>query len=250
MDTAKELFRGWAKEEILIAACVEGVMGSLATYGDCVAAATVGDFTFLAGDAESGAAQEALSAPMEAHKNGFCLAVPENDLWQEKISAYFGDKCKAITRYAIQKEGDCFDRVHLRTLALKLPEDIEIVPIGEEEYHATRGVFWSRDFCSQYPTYADYASLSLGYVAKDGGEIVAGVSGYCRSRDALEIEIGTLPEFRRQGIASALAARFILTCLDRGLYPSWDASNIGSVRLAEKLGYHLKGEYVTLLIQA
>jgi RimJ/RimL family protein N-acetyltransferase len=37
----------------------------------------------------------------------------------------------------------------------------------------------------------------------------------------------------------------IMECLDRGLYPSWDAANKGSVALAEKLGYHFEKEYVT-----
>ena len=35
----------------------------------------------------------------------------------------------------------------------------------------------------------------------------------------------------------------ILSCLDDGLYPSWDAANMASVRLAEKLGYELSHAY-------
>ena len=40
------------------------------------------------------------------------------------------------------------------------------------------------------------------------------------------------------------AAALILSCLDDGLYPSWDAANMLSVRLAEKLGYEFSREYV------
>jgi RimJ/RimL family protein N-acetyltransferase len=36
----------------------------------------------------------------------------------------------------------------------------------------------------------------------------------------------------------------ILNCLEEGLYLSWDAQNINSVRLAEKLGYEFDHEYV------
>ena len=37
-------------------------------------------------------------------------------------------------------------------------------------------------------------------------------------------------------------AALILQCLEEGLYPSWDAQNMISVHLAEKLGYELDHE--------
>ena len=39
-------------------------------------------------------------------------------------------------------------------------------------------------------------------------------------------------------------AALILQCLEEGLYPSWDAQNMISVHLAEKLGYELDYEYM------
>ncbi len=45
-----------------------------------------------------------------------------------------------------------------------------------------------------------------------------------------------------------MCAKLILECMDRGLYPSWDAHDMRSVALAEKLGYHLDKEYVTYII--
>ena len=60
----------------------------------------------------------------------------------------------------------------------------------------------------------------------------------------IEIQVGTKPEFRRQGLALACSAQLILACLSRGLYPSWDAQNKASVILAERLGYHFDFEYV------
>ncbi|MCR5097745.1 MAG: GNAT family N-acetyltransferase [Lachnospiraceae bacterium] len=38
-------------------------------------------------------------------------------------------------------------------------------------------------------------------------------------------------------------AALILRCIDEGLYPSWDAMNMNSVHLAEKLGYEFDHEY-------
>ena len=73
--------------------------------------------------------------------------------------------------------------------------------------------------------------------------LVSGASSYSRYLEGIEIEIDPKKEYRRKGLAYACGARLILECLERGLYPSWDAHNMGSVRLAEKLGDCLEGEY-------
>ena len=41
----------------------------------------------------------------------------------------------------------------------------------------------------------------------------------------------------------------ILSCLDEGLYPSWDAANWLSVMLAEKLGYKFDREYFVYVVE-
>lgn len=50
-------------------------------------------------------------------------------------------------------------------------------------------------------------------------------------------------------MAAACGAALILECLKRGIYPGWDAANMESVRLAEKLGYRLKGPYYTWAVK-
>ena len=76
-------------------------------------------------------------------------------------------------------------------------------------------------------------------------KIVCGASSYTVYNKGIEIEIDTKKEYRRKGLALVCASKLILECLDRGIYPSWDAANRGSVALAEKLGYHFEKEYVT-----
>lgn len=122
--------------------------------------------------------------------------------------------------------------------------------MGPEAFARTRAQEWSRDMTAMYPTYEAYAAQSLGVVAVRGEEIVAGASGYSRYRGGIEIQIDTRADCRRQGLAAACAARLILDCLDRGLYPSWDAANLPSLRLAEKLGYRFSHAYESELIWA
>ena len=97
---------------------------------------------------------------------------------------------------------------------------------------------------AQFPTEGDYARLGLGVAVVRQGELVAGASSYARYRTGIEIEVDTRPDCRRQGLATAASAALLLRCLDRGLYPSWDAHTPTSLALAEKLGYGFSHGYV------
>ena len=79
----------------------------------------------------------------------------------------------------------------------------------------------------------------LGIGAYDNGTLVAlaGCSADCDSM--WQIGIDVLPEYRRQGIASALTSRLAIEILNRGKVPFYCAawSNIRSVRNAIKSGF-------------
>ena len=107
---------------------------------------------------------------------------------------------------------------------------------------------WAADFVSCFGGWEPYERWGLGFVARKDGALAAGASSYTAYGGGIEIEVDTKEEFRRQGLAAACGARLILACLDRGLYPSWDAANLASVGLAEKLGYTPGEEYRCLVL--
>lgn len=82
-----------------------------------------------------------------------------------------------------------------------------------------------------------------GICGHTGGVPVAGAASYAVCEGAVEIEIDTRPDFRRQGLAAACGAKLILECLERELYPGWDAHDRRSLALAQKLGYQLERSY-------
>jgi RimJ/RimL family protein N-acetyltransferase len=59
-----------------------------------------------------------------------------------------------------------------------------------------------------------------------------------------EIDVATLPEFRKRGFAACACSAFIAKCMERGITPNWDCftNNKGSLRLAESLGFEKHGE--------
>ena len=174
--------------------------------------------------------------------------IAEDPAWFPVIEAVWGDGARRITRYAIKKEPDVFDPVYLRTLTESADARFTFRMIDRELYQRCLSMGWSRDFVGLFESWEQYRDLGIGVVAMDGNEIVAGASSYTRYKGGIEIEIDTRTEYRRQGLAVSCASRLILACLERGLYPSWDAHTPISAALAEKLGYHIDRPYVTYAI--
>ncbi len=241
-DTEKvcRIFEGW--DETLIWSCLQKVMGNIYVTDrehPVSAMALLGDFAFFAGEPD----QELVAYKSSWCAQKFIIMVPQNEAWVHGIERQYGEKAKAVVRYAIQKEPGIFDRGRLEQMTAALPADYELCMIHGSLYEKYLRESWSRDLVSQFADYEEYKKMGLGVVILHDGMVVAGASSYSRYREGIEIEIDTKEGYRRKGLATVCGARLILECLDRNLYPSWDAQNQGSAALAEKLGYHFSHEY-------
>jgi GNAT superfamily N-acetyltransferase len=193
----------------------------------------LGDFCFFAGKPCAELAARA-AAP---------ILVPKDGAWSETIETVWGAQVERATRYAIKKEPGVFDTGCLARYAGSLPDPYTLRLFDREIYEVTLRESWSSDFCSQFGDYEDFGRRGIGVAVLFQGRPVAGASSYTVYSGGIEIEIDTKPEFRQKGLATACGARLILECLKRGLYPSWDAIDLRSVALAEKLGYHMDHPY-------
>lgn len=238
-ENIHRLFADW--NETIIWSCLQGIMGEIHTnLSKDVAMAILGDFAFYAGNPS----EELVKYKPESCKQDFIIMVPQNNNWAELIEKCYKDKARKVTRYAFKKEKVIFDVEKLKEVVAGLPSDYEIKIIEEAEYNACRENVWANDLVFQYKDYNTYKSLGLGVAVLKDGELVAGASSYSTYDKGIEIEIDTKKEYRRKGLAYVCGAKLILACLEKGLYPSWDAQNEWSVALAEKLGYHFSHEYV------
>lgn len=238
--SAGRLFEGW--EETLIWSCLQGGMGKIYAVGSekpVSAMAILGDFIFYAGEPD----KELVLYKPKQRKQDFAIMVPQNDGWRLLIEQNYGERAKAVSRYALKKEAGIFDRERLQKAVEALPDAYKLCPIDEKLYEQCRAEAWSRDLVSQFEDYDKYKALGMGFVIKRDGEIVSGASSYSRYQGGIEIEIDTKEAHRRKGLAYVCGAKLILECLERNLYPSWDAHNKWSLSLAEKLGYHFSHEY-------
>jgi len=240
-ETIELLFENW--HETFIWSCLQNCMGD--AYSDDPtqprsAQIVAGDFCVLAGKVNN----ELIRNRQPYSQHDFIIMVPQDEQWAAAIEAIFGEKATPRMRYAIKKEPDVFDKAKLQGFVSAIPDGYELRLIDKALYEDARRTQWSADLCWNFPTYADYEKNGLGVVVLKDGEIVSGASSYIFYRSGIEIEIDTREDERRKGLATICGARLILECLERGLYPSWDAHNRESLALAEKLGYHFDKEYL------
>jgi len=108
-------------------------------------------------------------------------------------------------------------------------ENLQLVEAEIEWMWSTEGKRRAREF---------------GVAALKGNTIVCWCTAEYVSRQMCGIGIETLPEYMNRGIATATAARFVERCRERDIVPFWecDTENIGSVRVAEKVGFSLLEE--------
>lgn len=236
IDTSKveKLFEGW--DETLIWSCLQKVMGKIFVINldnPKSALAYVGCFGFLAGEPN----EELLDFKTDR----FSIWAPQNEEWAKLIEKCW-PKAKRVTRYAIKKDNK-FDTSLLLENILALPEEYEMKKIDGELYDQCLLNRLTEDFVASFESKEEYLQNGIGFVITKDGKIVSGASSYTIYNGGIEIEVDTVEEERRNHLALTACSALILECVKRGLYPSWDAQNMASVHLSEKLGYEFDHEY-------
>ncbi|MGN0479080.1 MAG: GNAT family N-acetyltransferase [Hominenteromicrobium sp.] len=246
-SAALELFDGW--DETVIWSALDGTMGTVyANEAMTAAAAVLGDLAFIASPAPDVDAVQALLDGLKANIDHTVILAAQNDALFAQCKALLGD-VRCGVRYAVKKERGVFDADRLRKFAADVPQGYVLSGMTPEIWAQIREKGgWMRDFISNFQSYEQFTARALGVFALCGGEIVCGASSYSAFDGGIEIEIDTHEAHRRRHLARACAAKLILDCLARGLYPSWDAANLMSISLAQQLGYHFSHTYPYLLL--
>ena len=235
-DTQKAagLFDGW--EETLIWSCLQRVMGTILVIDEnnpVSACAKIGSFAFYAGVPDKNL--------LNYHFGKQEIMVPQNENW-ENLIAECCTSSRKVKRYAMKKNTK-FNIALLKQMAENLNEEYELKRIDVELYDRCLEEPLFSDFVSVFESKEKFFHLGRGFVITKEGHIVSGASSYSRYRDGIEIEVDTDERERRKHLAEAASAALILDCIKDGLYPSWDAQNMNSVHLAQKLGYEFSHEY-------
>ncbi len=205
-----------------------------------------GDFSFILGCAEDNGDKAVLKVLVENCRGK--IIVTDDILLISKLEKFYPDNFKRFSRYAIKREPNVFNKEHLGEFIKAVEPEFYVTRIDESIYYKLLEEDWTTDFCSNFSSIEEYLKHGIGYVIIQDGQIISGAGSYSYCRGSIEVTIETRKEYRRRGLALACASKVILECLERNIYLRWDAANLNSIALAEKLGYHFDKEYVVYSI--
>lgn len=207
-----------------------------------IAVIVAGDFAYLLGNVESLHEKvNILLSTLEECKGK--IIVTDESTWVSILSKYYTDTFRRFNRYSFKKEMQVFQMENLKENIKIIKPDFQITKIDERIYHMLLQDPFMADCCSFFSSIEEFMEHGIGFVIIKDNQIVAGASSYTFHEGCIEVTIGTHVQYRRKGLALACASRLILECLNRNIYPNWDAANLESVSLAEKLGYQFESEY-------
>ena len=234
--TLRSLFDGYPCLHGVVAAVIGG-MGRV--FADARAEPSVAlavlDFHLLAGDPHHA------NAPLlfRQLQLGNTVIAP-TPAWRQLVEAACPGALTVYRREAFQAEQ--FDTDRLRGFCQVLPGGFELRQVRPEEV-AQFAADLDRALIYNFRSHDEFITRGVGMGILHQGRFVSGASSAAIGGGKFEIEIQTHPQFRRRGLARAVAAALILYGLEHGMEACWDAANEPSASLARQLGFHSTGEY-------
>jgi L-amino acid N-acyltransferase YncA len=89
----------------------------------------------------------------------------------------------------------------------------------------------------------DFVERSLGFAIMDHDHVMGVAYSSLVCSRGIEVSIFVEEPYRQKGVATALASKLLVECLNCGWRPNWDAANPESCKLAPKLGFTLVEAY-------
>lgn len=183
------------------------------------------------------------------HPDFFALGIYTED-WEKKINAYPIQHSQKISRTYYRFNHDRFIKSYEEFVqsygksaitAQKpfeyYPLDLDIATKYREHFYPYYKLVWSsaEQFCVH----------GIGHFIMKHNELISVCTSPYVGGGYAEIDIITVEEFQRRGLASKLGILFIQDCLEQNLIPNWSChtDNGASNELAQKLGFEKIGEH-------
>ena len=139
-------------------------------------------------------------------------------------------------------------------------EKVKAIPnpnLGDIQYHPIDANFLEEDRFENnhyvkseiewmWPSLERFLEKGFGTAAVIDASIICWCTAEYVSKTKCGIGIEVIDEFQNKGVATATAAHFINHCMNQNIVAHWecDKDNIGSVRVAEKVGFEKDEEIV------
>lgn len=231
-------FRNIPRVDLSIECVIEGQMGK--AYVDEVKSPSaykiqVGPFIYFAGDAFGEGGQEMLR-----NIRPWTLFMPSSEGWLEAGKSMYREKLIAFDRYSFSSECLSVEYLEKYLTASSIGKNVKEVDL------AIATQVWGQDHfldLSDFESPFDFMERGIGYYVERHGTIIGAAYSSLVCSQGIEVSIFVSDDYRRQGMATALAVHLLKWCLENKMDPHWDAANLESCALAEKLGYVPEGKY-------
>lgn len=194
-----------------------------------------GFFNYYAGDPTAAGAQAIVDALVP-----WTLQMPSAPGWAELFQSAYGDRLATMKRYRFS--GAALSAAHLSGLLDASGWQEQVKPMDLEFVSG----LWGKDHfisVSDYDSPEDFVTRSAGFYLPGEDGVAGAAYGSLVCSRGIEVSLYVEEAKRRRCVATALAAALLLWCLQRGAAANWDAANLESCGLAEKLGYRPAGSY-------
>ena len=204
----------------------------------------LGCYAIFGGDPQAPGAEELIAriaAPRE-------FVYPDG-AWRRRMLEVHGAQLE--DRPMDSFSGARLEAAHLREMALDLSSEYTLAPLDADTAQQIDGGLLPHGL-QTYPTPEALTTVGMAWGAlthESTPRLASVASSYALSSQSVEVAISTRAEHRGRGLAGAVAARFCLAALERGLKPCWNASNPVSKRLALRLGFRLEGACEILFLE-
>lgn len=231
-------FRDVPRVDISIECVLEDQMG--AAYVDDMQNPSaymirIGPFHYFAGEARSSGGLE-----MVKDFQPYTLFMSASKGWADAFKQQYGECFVQIERYSFSSKKISIEHVKELCQSSAFAKDVKRMDASLVERVSGQEHFID---VSDFESPADFEERGIGfYVEKDGKIIGAAYSSLVCS-SSIEVSLFVEEEYRRQGIATVLSANLVHWCLEHSMDAHWDAANLESCKLAEKLGYAQTGIY-------
>ncbi len=190
-------------------------------------------FWFLFGDPANDGFREFLPELLAEHRVDKCAVFATSAAWRQVLDPLLGP---SIARTGFEFRPDPAPRD--ASGRERLPESCSLEPMTEQVVrHWSPGVDpWVLQI---WGGARGFAERSFGCCVTFEGQVVSIAAAAAIGGGEVEIEVGTAPEFRRQGLATVCCRALLEECAARHLRPGWScaAGNGPSAALGRKLGF-------------
>jgi hypothetical protein len=239
-EKVRELFKKTNKVDISLESFLAGNTGEILvdnmSYPN-IAMLKYGCFIAFGGDSNS---EHSRSFIRNINK-GACI-MPSPSGWLELICKYYSRGIKEIKRYTYTS-----NELNIEILNKYIDNannGFRIVKIDRSVANSMAKNKYHKCHFNNYENVEKFIDIAVGYAVITEGEVAGAASSCLVTSDSIEMNVLTLPKYRRLSFATTVCSKLLLDCIENNKKPHWDAANNYSRCLAKKLGYVYKSEYI------